>query len=686
MKTHLSTKIYPTTTTPFSLTEGMNLEIGGTHLRLLNLRSGIAVIQNLDTKEVREARESDLIDRLFTGELKSADVKGISGEVSVCFGDDTLAQVVGRGESDAAASVMLEQFRWVNSLNRIGIDRIQDKPWVRTAITRLSQSEMRGARVYKISTLIKVARLLQRSKNDPLAVLPRFSARGGRGIHRINKVTERVTTEVIEEVKAQNGKIVVKEILVDINTRISQLNLVSPEAPAPLAAPSTVTRRVKAELSAYEMCKRNQGKAVASREFRANGYSRDSATFPLETVAYDDTDTGVFLINQISGLPFGRAHLTSGIDQCTLMIMGFELSHKNRSIESAIGAIADSLLPKDCSKPEFQGMTHEWEGYGTPGTILLDNARYNGSAAIERQSDLHQLLLAKARPYSPTEKSEIEHFNHHVKDDFCTRIPGWRGEKHDADSIKEGIASAICTEIQFRSMFVKWATGVYSNAPGVDGLTPVQRWSRFYRRHRPAVRWSRDQLALLRLVPMTLKLRASGGLQRLGLRYCNAQLDELRRRIGPNAEVELFVDRQNLSHVIVSNPQNSHLFKVPCSEQPVLFQGITEYQQKLILKLAKQRGAANPSLAALVAAREELRKLTMQLALSKKMRSRKKVELIGHLTQMTHQIGSEQDELNSGLGSRNISVTPARVITELEWEIEQLETSIADNDMEMWGQ
>lgn len=654
-------------------------------MRLLKLKNGLAVIQNIENNELREAYESELIDRLFSGDVKSADVSVASHLVSEHLGSDALVQVMGRGESDVAATVMLDQFRWVTGLRRLGIDRVEDKPWVRSAIARLATGDMNGSRIYQISTLIKVARMLNKSQNNPLAVLPRYSARGGGGINRTHSVTERVISEVIEEVKTRNDKIVMKEILVDINTRINQLNLVSPDSPAPLAASSTVNRRVKAQVLAYDMCRRNQNKAVANREFRANGYARDSATAPLEIVAFDDTDTGVFLINEMTGLPFGRAHLTSGIDQCTLMVLGFNLSHKTRSIESAVGAIADSMLPKDRSRLEFQGLRHEWRGYGTAGSILLDNARYNGSAAIERQSDIHQLVLAKARPYTPTEKQEIEYFNYLVKQYFCSRFPGWRGEKHDADSIKNGIATAICTEAEFRRGFVQWVTGVYSNTPGVDGLTPLQRWNRFYNTHRPGVRWSRDQIAMMRLVPETRKLRASGGLQRLSLRYCNPQLQDLQRRIGQTAEVEIFVDRQDLANVVVANPFTNQLFKVQCSEQPMIYQGITEYQQKLILKLARQRGINNPSLPDLVAARNELRLLTQQLSVSKKMRSRNKAEQIGDLPQKILSTDAEDETLDSANSNIKVKVSPALVITELEWEIEQLGYASSD-DMNNWGQ
>ena len=191
---------------------------------------------------------------------------------------------------------------------------------------------------------------------------------------------------------------------------------------------------------------------------------------------------------------------------------------------------------------------------------------------------------------------------------------------------------------------------------------------------------------MLRLVPETLKLRESGGLQRLSLRYCTPLLQDLQRRIGQTAEVEIFADRQDVSYVVVANPFSNQLFKVPCSEQPMLYEGITEYQQKLILKLARLRGITNPSLSDLVAAREELHLLTQQLSVSKKMRSRKKAEQIGSLPQVVLAPDTEPHALRSEHLNVNLKVSPVQVITELEWEIEQLENSIADDDFEKWGQ
>ena len=110
----------------------------------------------------------------------------------------------------------------------------------------------------------------------------------------------------------------------------------------------------------------------------------------------------------------------------------------------------------------------------------------------------------------------------------------------------------------------------------------------------------------------------------------------------------------------------------------MLYQGITEYQQKLILKLARIRGITNPSIPDLVAAREELRLLTEQLSTSKKMRSRKKAEQIGNVPQAFLETEAQPDALRSGHSNDDLKVPPIQIITELEWEIEQLETSVAD--------
>src|SRR5438270_9355110 len=104
------------------------------------------------------------------------------------------------------------------------------------------------------------------------------------------------------------------------------------------------------------------------------------------------------------------------------------------------------------------------------------------------------------------------------------------------------------------------------NTPGEDGLTPTQRWKSFYTTFGPAVRYTRAQLALLTLVPVTLHFRESGGLERLNIRYDNEELAALRRRLGATAEIGLYVNRRDLTYVMVMNPFTKALFRVDTTE------------------------------------------------------------------------------------------------------------------------
>jgi putative transposase len=686
MKTHQSTKLYPLISTPFFLKEGMLLEIGGTPLRLLQLLDGKAVIQNLDSGELKEALEGDLIDRLFEGEVTSPDAFLPSIPALEMLGDDALTRVQARGESDVAARVMYDKVRWVDALKQMGIDKIEDKPWVRTAIAQLSKGDLREAHAYRISTLVKVQRAMQRTQGDPLAVLPHFAARGGRGKNRLCSESEAIIQAVIEDEKIRTRKVVVTKILGEINERIKQLNLTQPEAATPLAAFSTISRRVKYGMSAFEICQRKYGKSGAEDLFRDNGYARDCAEHPLEIAESDDTDSRVFLISNRSGLPWGRAYLTPVIDQSTGVLLGSDLSHKYRSVDSALGAIQDCILPKDCSRQEFQGLKYPWLGYGFPGTILLDNARYNGALALQKQSERHRLILAKAKPYAPTEKRTVEYFNNVFKHTFCANLPGWIGEKNDGDSVKAGISSAVLTEEEFRLLFVRWVVGEYTNKPGDDGWSPGQRWTKFYDKFRPAVRWSRSQVSLLRLIPASTQLRESGGLMRNKLRYNSQQLQELRIRIGFKSDVNYFYDVRDLSYLVVASPFSDLLFRVPCVEKLGAFQGLTDYQHTLILKMCKQRGQKNPSMSQYIEAGLELCEMTKQLAFSKKLRSRREAEKIGVIQRSCNaEAGAEGTEHSNKPQSTKAKVA-TQIMTELEWEIGELAAVELDLEDPRWGQ
>ena len=342
-----------------------------------------------------------------------------------------------------------------------------------------------------------------------------------------------------------------------------------------------------------------------------------------------------------------------------------------------MGAIADSLLPKDTSRPEFEGCKHSWVGYGNQGVKLLDNAAYNKSKAMTHRREDAQLMMAGTRPYGPVEKCAIEHFNWVLKSDFCPTLPGWRGDKKDPDAVKHGMSRAILSIDEFRKLFVRWVTDQYLNKPGEDGLTPRQRWNTHFCHHSPAVRWSAEQVAMLRMRPAFLTFRENGSLETLKLRYWSEYISLLRRELGSKAEVLVYTDPKDLSYILAQHPRTRTLHRVPCVMDPDYIRGLTRYQHCLVLKFARSKKIKNPSMSDLVAARRDFAELVKQLSKSKKLTERKVAYRAGDFSPTPAK--SEQDQK----ATPRIEVREL-VMTQLECMTHELDTlELSDEDEEV---
>jgi len=624
---------------------------GGTHLVVRSLDEGGVLLQNVETGECKRASEDRIFTAIFEGVLKTEQQRS---RTPFDLSKTVIAGAEARGATELAIEVWSQQMAWLNALRAAGVSRFVDKPWIRLIIERLAKNELKDVRRFSIGTLYALDLTIRKADGDVTAGVPDYGARGGRGAFRGDARTLEVMQSVIKRVRDEETGPIVKRIIADtIRVEIDSLNASATDPPIPQSGESTVNRQIAKLIPAELICRRNHGPSAAKKSYRQNAHSRDSAVHPLEASEYDDTDSGVFIVDERTGLPWGRAYLTNGISQSTLLVLGYDLGDRPRSFDSAVNAICHSLLPKpDCKPGEI--------GYGCQGQILLDNARYNDCKAMKKQSTALRLLLSAARPYGPTEKSCIEHFNFEIKSSFCPTLPGWRGDRGSREAVKEGICSATMVMSEFSAAYFEWLKGVYANKPGEDGWTPKQRWLNRYERHGPAVRYSSSQLALFRLRPDTLTFRSSGGLLRLRLRYASHELELLQGRLGCEAEVQVFVDSKDLSYLMVLDPHGGNLLRVPCSEDPAYVRGLTETQQQMICAMAYERGRKNPSLKDLYDARRKLHELVEQSSHSNRLRQKSWARRVGAVSAAeTGQLGSKEP--------------PARsVVTELEYHVDEL--------------
>jgi hypothetical protein len=221
------------------------------------------------------------------------------------------------------------------------------------------------------------------------------------------------------------------------------------------------------------------------------------------------------------------------------------------------------------------------------------------------------------------------------------------------------------------------------NQAGDDGWTRKQKWQKHFKTHGPAVRWTREQLALFRLRPRLYDFRESGGVKRLNLTYNSDELKVLRKRLGATAQAMIHIDRHDLTYIKVTDPFSRKLIHVPCTTSHRYASGITEYQQTLVLKIARERGLKNPSLEEMVKARAELREQVLKSMASVKTARRKFAMRVGPITE----IGPDVDNAKStGSGPRKPvkSEFVDQVITDLEWDIIRLEEVELELEKDSW--
>ncbi len=532
-----------------------------------------------------------------------------------------------RAVSQAQSTHLNAKLRWLDALERAGVEPNPRSTRARATHALLLQGALADAAPFSLRTLQRAKKLLDLSGGNALAVLPRFDKRGGAGKPRTDDAAEIILNQAVELAKASPHLKATTEVYQEIYAAVrAEEQRTGTKIKAPSL--STVRRRLELAVTKYERDQKLLGTKEANRRYR-NAYPRKQADRPYLEVQIDDTDTGVFLIDDRTGLPIGRANLTVGIDTYDLIPHGLVVGPDPRSAQSAVDCILDGLLPKDPGRPEYRELANKWIGYGRAANYVMDNPPQNHAEQLLALQVKLNMPMSWAKPYTPTEKTCVEHFNHILKTKCLPRLPGWSSGEVRNDSVKNGMSHAVMTASDFRRHITQWIVEVYLNDPGSDGLTPLQRRARSLNPAPPVMTLTHAELRTLRMIPQEARFRDSGGLLVLQLRYNNEQLERLRRRIGKNGLVKIFLDPDDLTHIAVEEPTTKAVFLVSCQESNGYASFLSVRQQKQILKMAREMGLKNPSISDCVEARNRLSEVVAEMRQSTKLRVRQKANRIG---------------------------------------------------------
>ncbi len=207
------------------------------------------------------------------------------------------------------------------------------------------------------------------SGNDLRALIPAVHERGGRDHSRLRAEVNVLVESVIQDKGGRHEKITIDEVRHELAVRLAEENRVRP-ASDQLALPSRATlarRWATAEATQTSTTRRG---ATALKQYGQTPYP----DFPLERVEIDHTRSDLVVLDDRDNLPLGRLTLTYCLDMATRYPLGYYLGFEPPSYLTVMECLHHAILPKGDVRAQY-GTEHDWQAYGIPGTLVIDNGK-----------------------------------------------------------------------------------------------------------------------------------------------------------------------------------------------------------------------------------------------------------------------------------------------------------------------
>ena len=110
----------------------------------------------------------------------------------------------------------------------------------------------------------------------------------------------------------------------------------------------------------------------------------------------DHTRSDLVVIDDRDNLPLGRLTLTYCLDTATRYPLGYYLGFEPPSYLTVMECLHHAILPKGDVRAQY-GTEHDWQAYGIPATLVIDN----GKEFIGRDLEDACCLLGTVLQYTP---------------------------------------------------------------------------------------------------------------------------------------------------------------------------------------------------------------------------------------------------------------------------------------------
>jgi putative transposase len=384
-----------------------------------------------------------------------------------------------------------------------------------------------------------IYRLLQRYRQAAQTSSLLIGHRGTPEQHRrLSESREAIVTRAIEEKFLSRPRATVSQLTEEIRERCIR---------AALRPVSRKAIEMRIALLDPRLVKRGRHGAKAAHDaFGPVGGAYD-VTEPLAVMQIDHTPVDAIVVDSLTRKAIARPWLTLAIDVATRVVMGMSVTLEAPSIHSVSLALTHGCLPKNRWISNL-GLDLDWNVWGLPKALHMDNAREFRSDAVRRGCDeygIRKIFRPIARP----------HFGGHIERLIGTLmgrvhlLPGTTtsnvADRGDYDSAK----SATMTLAELEAWLALEIAGRYHRQTHrALGVSPLAAWEAARGRGFTPTLPADSRQFSLHFLPLQIRALRKDGIHLFNIRYWSERLPLIAR---PGDDLVVRYDPRNLGRVYV---------------------------------------------------------------------------------------------------------------------------------------
>lgn len=512
----------------------------------------------------------------------------------------------------------LRRYRYVSEIINRGVEKITEEnllPIIKDVAKKIQDSNPPS-----FTTLYRWHKKYIDSSEDIRSLIPCIPHRGNRhnklssDVYKARAVQEIIDEEInIYYLTMERPS--VPELHSRIVVRIEDDNeFRSPDEKLKIPSLMTIYRHLK-KLDPYLVDLKRYGKRYADQKYKVVKH-RDRPKRPLEEVQMDHYPTDLMVVDDEVGLPIGRATFSASIDVASASSHGFYLSFNKPSYISVMNCLQHGIHPKTYLKEIFPKIQNEWNVYGVPETILVDNGPEFYSKDFEDACLQLGIVIQYHPPKQPNYKGAIERFFRTLNQKLLHHQPGTTFsnifDKKDYDSKKNAVIS-LSMLIELIHIFI---VDVYQQEihEGIKDI-PARKWNNLTALYPPLLPSRGTDLNIL-LGAIEHRSVSKKGIAWENLQYNSDELGLLRRKLKKGQKVAFKYNPLDISFIYVADPDSDQYITVPASWQEYAA-GLTLWQHRVISRYNRIQLKKEYNFVSICRAKELIRQIVREAWLKK---------------------------------------------------------------------